>query len=371
MHVALKSLPAPARYKFVVGLEGTPFENDWDFWVYPPQIETSPPPEITVTRELNETALAKLDAGGNVLLLIPPGKVKGDHRGKVPMTFASIFWNTALFPGMPCTLGILCDPRNPALAEFPTAYHSDWQWWYLIHEAAPMILDDLPPELKPTIYVIDDWFTSRRLGLLFEAKIGRGKIMACSIDLNREIEKNPVARQLLHSLFDYMTGPRFQPQVELKPEQVQGLFATPSALERLGGRVVGADSFEPGYEPQKAIDGDPSTFWHTPWTAAKPGHPHEIRVEFEEPVRLKGVTLLFRQDGNPNGWIKDYSASVSADGKDWSQPVAEGSFTRDANLKTVLFAAPVRAKFIRLTAKSGFGGDPFTSLAELDVIPAK
>lgn len=366
----LKSLPAPARYKFVVGLEGTPFENDWDFWVYPPQVETAPPAGVSVVRELDDAAAAKLDAGGKVLLLIPPARLKGDNRGKVAMTFASIFWNTALFPNTPRTLGILCDPKSPAVVDFPTDFHSNWQWWYLIHEAGAMVLDDLPPELKPTVYVIDDWFTSHRLALLFEAKVGHGKLMVCSIDLEREIEKNPVARQMLRSLFNYMAGERFQPQVELKAEQVRGLFAAPSAIERLGGRVVGADSFEPGYESEKAIDGDPSTFWHTPWTAEKPGYPHDIRVEFKTPVRVKGVTILFRQDGNPNGWIKEYSVSVSADGKDWGRPVAEGSFARDANLKTIRFAAPAEAKFLRVTAKSGFGGDPFTSLAELDVIPA-
>jgi hypothetical protein len=366
----LKSIPAPARYKFVVGLDGTPFENDWDFWVFPPQVETAPPPGVSVVRELDDAAAAKLDAGGKVLLLIPPRKLKGDNRGKVAMTFASIFWNTALFPNTPRTLGILCDPRNPALADFPTEFHSNWQWWYLIHEAGAMVLDDLPPELKPTVYVIDDWFTSHRLALIFEAKVGQGWLMVCSIDLEREVEKNPVARQMLRSLFNYMAGPKFEPQVELKAEQVRRLFAVPSAIERLGGRVVGADSFEPGYEPEKAIDGDPSTFWHTPWTAAKPACPHEIRVEFKTPALLQGVTLLFRQDGNPNGWIKDYAVSISADGKDWGRPIADGSFTHDANLKTVRFAAPGEAKFLRFTAKSGFGGEPFTSLAELDMIPA-
>ena len=103
--------PTPARYKFVVGLAGTPFENDWNFWVYPVQVETSPSEGISIAHVLDDAALAKLDAGGKVLLLLPPGKLKGDRLGKISMTFASIFWNTALFPGMPRTLGILCDPR--------------------------------------------------------------------------------------------------------------------------------------------------------------------------------------------------------------------------------------------------------------------
>ena len=43
-----------------------------------------------------------------------------------------------------------------------------------------MILDDLPPELRPTVQVIDDWFTNRRLGLVFEAQGGQGASCSCA-----------------------------------------------------------------------------------------------------------------------------------------------------------------------------------------------
>ena len=41
--------------------------------------------------------------------------------GEVGVGFSSIFWNTAWTGGQkPHTLGILCDPTNPALSLFPT-----------------------------------------------------------------------------------------------------------------------------------------------------------------------------------------------------------------------------------------------------------
>src|SRR5262249_33885484 len=145
--------------------------------------------------------------------------------GKVALGFSSIFWNTTWTRRQPPhTLGILCDPAHPALAGFPTDAHSNWQSWYLISRADALILDGLPRELGPIVRVIDDWVTSRKLGLVFEARVGSGKLLACSIDLERGLEANPVARQLRASLLRYMAGDRFEPRVELAIEQVKSLM---------------------------------------------------------------------------------------------------------------------------------------------------
>jgi hypothetical protein len=159
------------------------------------------------------------------VLLAPPGRVRGDARGKVGLGFSSIFWNTAWTRGQkPHTLGILCDPKHPALAGFPTDAHSNWQWWYVISRAGAMILDDLPGALLPTVQVIDDWFTSRRLGLVFEARVAGGSLLVASIDLGGDLTQDPVARQLRRSLLDYASGDDFAPEMEVTADQIRGLF---------------------------------------------------------------------------------------------------------------------------------------------------
>jgi hypothetical protein len=223
LSIDLAGIPAPARYKLVIGLEGTPFENDWDVWVYPPKVDLATPAGVTITRELDGESLDRLRSGQTVFLMIPPSRVKGDAKGPVQIGFSSIFWNTAWTRGQaPHTLGILCDPKHPALAAFPTEFHSNWQWWYLVTGAGAMILDGLPPEFRPVVQVIDDWFQARRLGLVLEAKVGAGKLLVTSLDLARP--DNPVSRQMLASLLRYVSGPEFRPQAELTPEQVRGLM---------------------------------------------------------------------------------------------------------------------------------------------------
>ena len=229
--VELKNVPAPARYKLVVGLDGSKFENDWDIWVYPPKVEMPPPQSVRIVDDLNADALAALDAGGRVLLMIPPKRVKNAGKDPVVLGFSSIFWNTAWTRRQPpTTLGILCDPKHPALAEFPTDDHSNWQWWYLVTRAGAMILDDLPRGLRPVVQVIDDWFTARKLGLVFEARLGKGRLLVCGIDLKNDLDANPVARQMLHSVLRYMEGNRFNPAMAVTAGQVRGLMTEPSAV---------------------------------------------------------------------------------------------------------------------------------------------
>jgi len=364
-----KNVVAPVQCKLVVGIEGTAFQNDWDIWVYPSAVDTSVPAGITVVNELNDAALAALNGGGKVLLLIPPQRVAPDKkRGKVALGFSSIFWNTAWTQNQPPhTLGILCDPKHPLFAEFPTDFHSNWQWWYLISRASAMILDDFPPALRPTVQVIDDWFTVRKLGLVVAAKLGGGKLLICSVDLESDLASDPVRRQFRYSLLRYMASDRFSPQHAVTVEQVRALIVPPSTRSRVGVRSFQADSEEVGFEAGQAIDGDPRTFWHTAFQAAQPGYPHEFVLRFDHPIRIAGFSVLPRQDGNQNGCIKDYAFYACMDGRNWGAPANRGAFTADGSLKTVKLATPATARYLRLVALNSHNGQPFAAMAEFDV----
>ncbi len=225
VRISLAELPAPARYRLVVGLEGMAAENDWDVWVYPEARDTDVPSGVLVVNELNPRARAALAAGGRVLLLIPPERVRPAGKDPVLLGFSSIFWNTAWTRRQaPTTLGILCDPRHPALADFPTDAWSNWQWWYLVSRAGAMMLDGLPATTRPIVQVIDDWVTARKLGLIFEAKVGQGRLLVCSIDLGNGVADSLVARQLRHSLLRYLAGEHFAPAVEVGEDVVARLM---------------------------------------------------------------------------------------------------------------------------------------------------
>jgi hypothetical protein len=223
LNYSLKDISKAGKYRLQVSIEGTEYRNSWDFWVYP--LSPDPDPEkVWITEELDKKALKKLSRGGSVLLL-SHGKVNKAHGSEVAIGFSSIFWNTAWTGGQaPHTLGILCDPEHSVFQNFPTEYHSNWQWWDPVSHSQAMILDDLPAELRPLIQPIDTWFENRRLGLMFEAKVQGGKLMVCSIDLSHELTSRPVSRQLLLSALEYMNSSEFNPEIELDAERIRELF---------------------------------------------------------------------------------------------------------------------------------------------------
>ena len=379
----LRNVPAPARCRLVVSVgqasrlspstsrdrpEARPTaENDWDIWVYPAAAPSRTLSDVLVTAQFDDAAQQHLASGGKLLLTLPGKAVRNFDTEPVKLGFSSIFWNTAWTGRQaPTTLGILCDPKHPALVGFPTEFHSNWQWWYLIHRAGALRLDLLPKGTEPIVRVIDDWFTARPLGLVVEGKVGAGKVIVCGFDLTRDAD-DPVSKQMRASLLDYMASKKFAPKTELTAGQVKSLIVEPKSATLRGVRGVKADSEQEGYEAANAIDGDPATLWHTAWGDEAPGFPHALVVEFDAPRTLTGFTALPRQDANLNGQIKDYACYLGADGQNWGEPVEKGTLARDAGLKTVRFAQPGTGRFLKLVALSGHASGPWASVAEFTV----
>ena len=84
---------------------------------------------------------------------------------------------------------------------------------------------DLPREVRPIVQVIDDWFTHRKLALVFEARVGPGRLLVTSIDLNDDAPLDPVRRPLRASLLRHAASPAFQPSVAVTAAQIRNLIA--------------------------------------------------------------------------------------------------------------------------------------------------
>ncbi|PQJ80982.1 beta-galactosidase [Polaribacter porphyrae] len=201
------------------------FKNTWDVWVYPTAQKEINNTDFKVVDKLDAKTISYLQNGGNVLLNINKGDIADEKGGKIGIGFSSIFWNTSWTKEQkPHTLGILCDPKHPALADFPTEFHSNWQWWDAMTNSNAIILDDFNKNLKPIVRVIDDWFKNRSTALIFEAKVGKGKILVSGIDLHTNLEKRLEAKQLLYSLKKYMNSNKFVPKIPLKISEIQSLL---------------------------------------------------------------------------------------------------------------------------------------------------
>lgn len=221
--VGLTGVDQPEKLNLEVSVRG--FSNDWDFWVYPAEGDEGIDPALIVTRDLSDSVTLALRGGARVLLVVPGGAVRDEKGGKVAVGFSSIFWNTAWTKGQPPhTLGILCDPKDPSLERFPTENHTNYQWWDALTHAQVIDLTGFPAGFKPIVRMIDDWFTNRPLGLIFEAKVGKGKLLVSGIDLLRDRDQRVEARQLLSSLERYASGASFDPRQEVDISVIKNIF---------------------------------------------------------------------------------------------------------------------------------------------------
>ena len=220
----LTTVTTPQRLILEVSVNNR--KNDWNIWVYPTVRQAIPHEnKIYMTDRLDTITLNTLEKGGTVLLSLKKGSLSKKLGGDIQIGFSSIFWNTAWTAKQaPHTLGILCNPAHPALSEFPTEYHSDYQWWDAMSHSGAIEFSKLSPKIHPIVRVINDWFTNRPLALLFEARVGKGKILVSGIDFWQDMDKRPEARQQLYSLKKYMNSPAFHPDTELKREQIQQLL---------------------------------------------------------------------------------------------------------------------------------------------------
>lgn len=199
----LNDIQKAQKLEVSVSLDGTPYQNRWNIWVYPKTVEINWG-DVKYTRSYAE-ALDLLNKGEKVLFNPDWKKMKG-VEGK----FVPVFWSPIHFTDQAGTMGVLCNPHHPALADFPTDMHTNWQWWDLNVHSTTLITDSLQGG-SPIVEMVDNFVNNRRLSSLYEGKVGNGKLILATFDLYTDMQRRPVARQMLKSILNYMNSTNFNP----------------------------------------------------------------------------------------------------------------------------------------------------------------
>ena len=213
LNESLQKITKASKLTVKVNLKGTSYKNQWNIWVYPQQ-QTIDYGKVVYTRNLDE-AYKLLNAGKKVLLNPDWKKIKG-IEGK----FVPVFWSPVHFPKQAGTMGVLCNPSHKALDHFPTDMNTDWQWWDLNVNSTTLIMDSVVGG-NPIVEMVDNFANNRKLASLFEGSVGTGKLMIASFDLSTDLEKRPVAKQMLISILDYMNNSSFNPDTIKNPDALK------------------------------------------------------------------------------------------------------------------------------------------------------
>ncbi|WP_231131611.1 sugar-binding domain-containing protein [Flavobacterium hydrophilum] len=227
---SLQKITKATQLTVKVNLKGTNYKNQWHIWVYP-QKQTIDYGQVVYTRNLDE-AYRLLNVGKKVLLNPEWKKIRG-IEGK----FVPVFWSPVHFPKQAGTMGVLCNPSHKALADFPTDMHTNWQWWDLNVNSTTLIMDGIEGG-NPIVEMVDNFANNRRLASLFEGSIKSGKLIIASFDLATDLEKRPVAKQMLVSILKYMNNDSFNPEAIKNPEILKAILASQKEKSKEGATSI-------------------------------------------------------------------------------------------------------------------------------------
>lgn len=219
------SADKPAKLNVSLNIEGTEARNSYELWVYPKKALEKK--GIIIARDLNQEVVKVLEKGGKVLWM--PDSLPYTVGG----LFQTDYWNYRMFKTIcennkkkvsPGTLGILTNPEHPIFKGFPTEMHTNWQWFPVIKESHPLVLDNFAKDYRPIVQVIDNIERNHKLGLVMEWKVEAGKLLVCMSDLEKA-SKYPEGKAFYQSVIDYMRSADFNPSAEITVDDLKKKLA--------------------------------------------------------------------------------------------------------------------------------------------------
>ncbi len=341
-----------SQLKLTVSVEGLAAENDWNFWVYPvvpPQSERN----VVIVRRFGDNLFDALAKGQRVLFLPTREEIRNPLDGR----FIPVFWSPLHFANQPGSLGTVIDASHPLFNDFPTGRHTDWQWWELLATSTSVNADPLGVVFHPVMQFIDKYNRNSLPAIMWEAQVGNGSLLVCTLDIESEPETRIAAAQLKRSIMSYVSSPEFSPRQTMTSEQIASLFRSRPYRLRLSNGTS-----HPDYPLANMLDGNPDSIWHSDWRDAKNRYPYAIDFEMIEPMQVAGFDYVPRQ-GNTRGRIRRYRVQTSPNGRSWTT-VAEGA----APPSELRFETPVLTPYLRFEALSDLDGTENCAIAELSPV---
>jgi hypothetical protein len=248
----LSSLNKAEQLQLNISIDKTEYRNSYDLWAYPADNKLAPlKRNIIITNTMTDEIGKKLEQGARVLLMptiaeeASSGETEESSLMKkltVGPLFQTDYWNYRMFKTIseknnkhvsPGTLGILCNPGHPLLRDFPTEEHTNWQWFPVIKESHPFMLDNTSTAYSPIVQVIDNIERNHKLGLVFEFFVGKGRLLVCMSNLEKASEYVE-GRQFYSSVLSYMQSNDFKPQTHITLSDLHKLFTTPVVEGKIG-----------------------------------------------------------------------------------------------------------------------------------------
>ena len=187
----------------------------YPIWVYR---KTTPvcPENVYETRAFDVKTREILQNGGRVYL--SPDADKESLPYSIKTQFTTDFWSVGTFADQEGGMGQLIDTEHPIFKEFPTDFHTDWQWWIMATKRAVI----LPHPMKTIITEMDSYAFLRPMAQMIEFRCLKGKVLLSTMELHKS-QQYPEARALQTAIYEYLSGEDFEPSEEIAEEELSML----------------------------------------------------------------------------------------------------------------------------------------------------
>ena len=187
----------------------------YPIWVYR---KTTPvcPENVYETRAFDVKTREILQNGGRVYL--SPDADKESLPNSIKTQFTTDFWSVGTFADQEGGMGQLIDTEHPIFKEFPTDFHTDWQWWIMATKRAVI----LPHPMKTIITEMDSYAFLRPMAQMIEFRCLKGKVLLSTMELHKS-QQYPEVRALQASIYKYLSGENFEPAEEITEEELSML----------------------------------------------------------------------------------------------------------------------------------------------------
>jgi beta-galactosidase len=251
--VVIPHRPAAERLTLAATLtdENGSCTNDWNFWAFPggrlqdpsrklcyrgftgyeeihpwaKEAKAAPALgecDLLVTSECDEATLRYLEQGGRVLLLDPQPLFEAERVSG----YRAAGWDPRMQGGH---VGTAVQCGHPTLKNMPCEGWCDLNFYPLFMGAKFVLLDDAA-RIDPIVRSIDVPQRLSNRGFLFEARVGKGRLLVSGLNFAAAIQNgDPAAAYLLDQLVRYGLSEDFAPKAELS-----NLSIRPAKPEKAG-----------------------------------------------------------------------------------------------------------------------------------------
>lgn len=184
----------------------TDTQNQWEIYAFPkseklPSERMLKKKGITVMEDIDAVTLWQKLSMGESVLLFGPGPFASDNisfqisvAGRTNGHLATVVNDHIL------------------MEEFPHDGYCGWQFREMMNGGKAVVLDVPKVPFAPIIEIATSYKNAKKEALLFEYRVGRGKLLVCSLNLR---EEDPGASWLKSQLISYVASEEFKPMVEL------------------------------------------------------------------------------------------------------------------------------------------------------------